>query len=241
MGLPNLPCTTPALLFAKTALQPREPRDFLSKSLTLVPYLLPSPFPSECLKSPSPDFSFPICQQSYIESLLVWWDPILRLGGPLSSPDLGLHPPPPHPHILVLTLVPVTVPSLPPSGQLLGTGATSVCLTVQPLWEAGSSLSLLLLLSPHPLHPHNFGRPPGDTTSYFPAISQPRSSWPLNNWFPLGVWEERCGAGKEQQKLGSASKGRGCLVGVGVGAGPGGGSEKVIQKEQQGELRRGEG
>lgn len=29
---------------------------------------------------------------------------------------------------------------------------------------------------------------------YFPAWS----SWPLNNWFPLGVWEEQRGAGRER-------------------------------------------
>lgn len=152
MGPPDLPCTTPALLFAKTALQPREPRDFLSKSLTLVPYLLPSPFPSECLKSPSPDFSFPICQQSYIESLLVWWDPILRLGGPLSPPDLRLHPPPPPTHTLVLTLVPVTVPSIPPSLPPAPGNWSHKCLS-----DSSASVgSRLKSLSPPPL----FSTPP---------------------------------------------------------------------------------
>lgn len=46
---------------------------------------------------------------------------------------------------------------------------------------------------------------------------------------------------RSNQKLGTVSKGKGCLVGVGVGAGPAGGSEEVIQRQQLGELESGEG
>lgn len=46
---------------------------------------------------------------------------------------------------------------------------------------------------------------------------------------------------RNNQKLGTVSKGKGCLVGVGVGAGPAGGSEEAIQKEPLWELESGEG
>lgn len=57
-GTPRPPCILAAPSFTTTALSGQapycavgQPRDFLSKSLTLTPYLLPSPFPVEYLRS----------------------------------------------------------------------------------------------------------------------------------------------------------------------------------------------
>lgn len=88
-------------------------------------------------------------------------------------------------------------------------------LEVLPLCAQLKSLSPSFL-------PLNFGRPPGDTTSYFPAISRSGSSWPLNNWFPLGGWEEESGAGRERTRTG---------VTAGQGA-PGRGEARGLEHHQ---------
>lgn len=102
---------------------------------------------------------------------------------------------------------------------LLGTRVLSVCLTDCLSVPCSNSLSPSFLLP-------NFGRPPGRHHELFPCYFPALSSWPLNNWFPLGVWEEQSRTDQERTRTRGRPRTRGYLGGVKyrAGAKPTGGS-----------------
>lgn len=75
--------------------------------------------------------------------------------------------------------------------------ALSVCLSQVCLSVPASNLSLL--------SPRNFGRPPRDTTSYFPATSRPGLLAPeqlVSSWSLGGAQQSRQGTNQDQGDTG---------------------------------------